>query len=207
MTNPDYTHLILVVDRSGSMQAVVKDAQGGIEHLLEEQAANKDDKITITITEFDNEINSVVRFADPAKISYSLEPRGSTALLDAVGQEINMTGIDLSNIKEEDRPGKVLFVVVTDGEENSSREFHLDKLRDMIRHQRENYNWQFQFVGADEAAWQGDALGMSTTRYAGDATGTQAVYSALSAGVGVYRKASPQAKFSMEEDLTEESEE
>ena len=89
-------------------------------------------------------------------------PRGGTALLDAIGRAINETGARLAKMKEADRPGLVVFVVMTDGQENSSREFNLAKIREMIEHQQTAYNWQFTFLGADENAFaEAAAMGMA----------------------------------------------
>jgi hypothetical protein len=76
-----------------------------------------------------------------------------TALLDAVGRGISETGERLRKMKKKDRPGLVVFVIVTDGHENSSQEYTRDKIREMIKHQREKYNWQFIFLGADDSAF------------------------------------------------------
>jgi hypothetical protein len=97
-------------------------------------------------------------------------PRGGTALLDAVGRAINETGERLARMPEEDRPGLVIFVVMTDGEENSSKEFSKARIKEMIQHQQEVYNWHFTFLGANQDAFA-EAGGMGI-----DATGV-AVFS------------------------------
>ena len=90
---------------------------------------------------------------------YRLEPRGWTALLDALGRAIVETGERLEKMREEDRPGLVVCVIVTDGHENSSREFTLEQIKSMIEHQHDVYKWQFNFLGADAAAFD-DAANM-----------------------------------------------
>ena len=90
MTNSNYTHLALVVDRSGSMADIADDAQGGINTLIKEQFA-EDGKLTVTLSDFDDQFTDVVRMSGKA-FEYKLSPRGSTALLDAVGKEIARTG-------------------------------------------------------------------------------------------------------------------
>ena len=84
---------------------------------------------------------------------YELVPRGMTALLDAVGRAINETGERLAKMAEEDRPGLVIFVVVTDGHENSSKEFNKSQIREMIERQQNEYSWHFTFLGADQDAF------------------------------------------------------
>lgn len=184
MTNPNAAHLTLVVDRSGSMESVREDAQGGINTLLAEQFALPRD-LTVTLVEFDDQVDTVVRMATTAP-AYELIPRGMTRLVDAVGMEIARTGEDLAAIPPDSRPDRVLFVVVTDGMENASTEHSLAQVRESVQRQRKSYNWQFQFIGADEAAWQGAELGMASTRYAGTGRGTRAAYAAASAAITDY---------------------
>lgn len=191
----DYTHITLVVDRSGSMNSVQEDAQGGINTLLEEQFA-LDGKLTVTLTQFDTAVETVKRMANE-KFTYELQPRGMTALLDAVGLEIVKTGKDLALMKEADRPAKVLFVIVTDGEENSSREYTYEKIKSMTENQKSVYNWDFQFIGADQAAWAGTRLGMNTTQYINTAAGNTTLYTTLSNSTSMFRAAPVGASFSM----------
>lgn len=87
--------------------------------------------------------------------------RGCTALLDAVGKTILDVGYRLSKTAEEKRPDKVIFVITTDGMENSSREFTYEKIRDLIKHQQEKYNWEFIFLGANiDAAIEAENIGI-----------------------------------------------
>ena len=185
MTKKDYTHLTLVVDRSGSMEEMKVEAQEGIKTLLAEQFALPG-KLTVTLVEFDDKIDTVTRLAKKA-FEYNLEPRGMTALLDAVGGEIIRTGADLAKMKEDARPEKVIFVIVTDGHENSSQEYNIAKVKELIAHQKESYNWAFQFLGAGEAAWQGQELGMQATNYSAAVGGSSRLYDTLSASLRSYR--------------------
>lgn len=178
MTNPTYTHLTLVVDRSGSMADIRDDAQGGIATLLTEQFAEPG-QLTVTMVEFDNSCDDVARMAT-APFDYTLRPRGGTALVDAVGREITRTGEDLAALPEAERPSTVLFVVVTDGQENSSSEFTLETVRAAINRQRISFNWQFQFIGAGEAAWQGRDLDVQSTAFTKTSRGTQKMYGTMS---------------------------
>ena len=87
--------------------------------------------------------------------------RGSTALLDAVGKTILDVGYRLSNISEGRRPGKVIFVITTDGFENASREFTYEKVKELIKHQEEKYSWEFIFMGANiDAEREADQIGI-----------------------------------------------
>ena len=162
----DLVDLTLVVDRSGSMQTIRDDAEGGINAFIEDQAGEEGEAV-LTLVEFDSEYEFLHRAVAIKDVPpYVLTPRGSTALLDAVGRAINETGLRLAKIPESDRPGLVVFVVMTDGQENSSREFKLDDVRKMIDRQQTTYNWQFTFLGADAAAFN-DAAKMGSQREQG----------------------------------------
>ena len=185
MTDNTYTHLTLVVDRSGSMSDIRDDAQGGIQELLREQFAESG-KLTVTLVEFDDVANDVARIAT-SPFTYELHPRGTTALLDTVGREVAQTGIDLGALPEADRPGRVVFVVVTDGAENASTEYTLEKLSADIARQRDQFNWQFQFIGAGEDAWQGAELGMKSSTFARSGKNQRKVYSDMNTSLKNYR--------------------
>lgn len=159
----DLVDITLVVDRSGSMESIRGDAQGGINAFIKDQA-EADGEALLTLIQFDTDYEFVHRGAPIEKIgSYKLVPRGATALLDAIGRAINETGARLATMKEKDRPGLVVFVVMTDGLENSSREFTLAKIREMIQHQQLKYNWQFTFLGADQDAFaEAEKMGMAS---------------------------------------------
>lgn len=180
MTKQDYTHLTLVVDRSGSMTSVLSDAQSGIDTLLDEQFAI-DLPFTLSLVEFDTEISNVATMTK-SRPNYKLSPRGFTALFDAIGKAITETGARLRALPEDERPGTVLFVIVTDGYENASREYNGDSIKKMVAEQREKYNWQFQFIGADESALQGQALGFNTTSY-DPTTSSGVLYASASASL------------------------
>jgi Mg-chelatase subunit ChlD len=202
MTDPGYTHCSLIIDRSGSMEAVRDDAQGGINAFLREQYAQPG-RLTVTLSQFDTEFDSPARMATEP-VGYQLNPRGGTALLDAVGMEVLATGRDLAALDEPQRPGRVLLLVVTDGEENSSHEFTLERVREMLAEQRDRYNWQVQFIGAGESSWQGEALGVATTQYVGTKKGNRAMYAAMSDAVSAYRAApAPAAVFDLAESIPE----
>lgn len=157
----DFTDITLVVDRSGSMEAIRQDAMGGVNRFILDQAEKPGDAV-LTLVQFDTEYEFVHR-AVPIKSvpPYVLTPRGGTALLDAVGRAINETGERLANMPEANRPGLVVFVVMTDGEENSSKEFSKTQIKEKISHQQDKYGWQFVFLGANQDAFaEAGAMGM-----------------------------------------------
>jgi hypothetical protein len=106
--------------------------------------------------------------------------RGSTALLDAVGKTINNIGLALSNTAEEDRPANVLFVIITDGEENASKEFTREKVKEMVEHQTNVYKWEFVFLGANIDAFRSAGnIGIArnkTANYVPDREGSHVMY-------------------------------
>ncbi len=149
----DLTDITLVVDRSGSMQVIQADAEGGVNAFIEKQAAEPGEAL-LTLVQFDTEYDFVHKGVPIDQVSkYELHPRGATALLDAVGRAINETGERLAKMQEQDRPGLVIFVIMTDGEENSSREFTKSQVKEMIEEQQSKYNWHFTFLGADQDAF------------------------------------------------------
>jgi hypothetical protein len=203
VTNGNYTHLALVVDRSGSMADIATDAQGGINTLIAEQFA-EDGKFTVTLSEFDDKFDDVTRMSDKA-IEYRLQPRGTTALLDAVGKEITRTGAELDSLPENQRPEKVLFVVVTDGQENASHEFSLEAVKSSIQKRRDVDKWTFQFIGADENAWQGRDLGMNTSSFKRSDKGQRGAYKSMNDSMKTYRKqAGGGIGFSMPADIPDD---
>lgn len=203
MTNNNYTHLALVVDRSGSMADIASDAQGGINTLITEQFA-EEGKLTVTLSEFDENFDDVFRMSDKP-IEYRLSPRGSTALLDAVGKEIARTSAELAALPKEQKPEKVLFVVVTDGEENASKEFSLAAIKATIQTYRDKFNWTFQFIGADENAWQGREMGMNFSSFKRSDKGQRGAYKSMNDSMKTYRKeAAGGIGFSMPADIPDD---
>lgn len=175
MTSPDYTHIVFVADRTGSMgqptdpqRTRAMDAQAGIKKMIKDQAAQPG-KITFSLVDFMTStaphIRRVAWFVpadSKALADWRCDPYGSTPLLDAVGQTIYETGHDLKQMPEAERPSRVFFVIATDGEENASREYTLEQIKTMITRQREQYKWDFVFIGADMDAFSA-GRGMGVT--------------------------------------------
>ena len=158
----DFSDVTVVLDRSGSMQSCRTDAEGGVNAFIEEQKKHPGE-CAFSLVEFDTEYNFVHKAKPVAEVPpYTLVPRGGTALLDAVGRAINETGERLAAMKEEDRPSLVVFVIVTDGEENESKEFSRSQIKAMIERQQKDYNWQFTFLGANQDAFaEAGAIGIA----------------------------------------------
>lgn len=163
----DATHIAVLLDRSGSMGEVKAETISGFNHFLKEQKS-AGDNATLTLVQFDSEGIDTVFNAKPIKDVPDLtpetyEPRSWTPLLDALGKTINDTGTHLANTSESERPDKVVFVVITDGQENASREFTRARIKEMINHQSDVYKWQFVYLGANQDAFA-EAQGMGMNR-------------------------------------------
>jgi uncharacterized protein YegL len=131
------------------MSRIARDMQGGIDSLITEQR-NLRGFCEMTIAQFDNHYEVVTPTTDILNVhAYELHPRGSTALNDAVGKFITDIGTELRNRPEAARPGKVVIVIVTDGYENASKEWTTDAIKKLITQQREQWNWEFVFLGKD----------------------------------------------------------
>lgn len=161
----DYTHITVILDRSGSMEKVKEDTIGGFNAFLNEQK-NLEGEATISIIQFDNEYEYIAKFKPIQEVeelnSSTYKPRGMTALYDALGKAIKQTGKTLRNMKEEDRPEKVVFVILTDGYENASKKYTADNIKDKIEHQQSKYNWDFTYIGANQdAILVGNSMGIS----------------------------------------------
>ena len=155
------TDITLVIDRSGSMASVRDDAEGGVNEFIKQQAQEPGEAL-LTLVQFATEYEFLHKGVAIGQVpEYKLHPRGMTALLDAVGRAINEAGERLSAMDEAERPGLVIFVVMTDGHENSCREFSRSQIKEMIERQRRDYNWQFTFLGANQDAFaEAGAMGM-----------------------------------------------
>lgn len=204
MTNPNYTHVTLVVDRSGSMSSMRVEAQDGINLLLREQFM-EEGEVSFTVVDFDTEIVEVESMRREP-FEYQLVPRGSTALLDATAHAILKTGEDLAALEEDKRPGKVLFVVITDGQENASRRFELAAVQEMIARQTIEYRWNFQYIGTEANAWEGVRLGMRTSSHSGRAKGMSASYKEMNESLKSFRKPDFEEDFFMAEMIADEEE-
>lgn len=180
MTNPDYTAIMLLVDRSGSMALIKGATEVGIAEFLVAQAA-ADDRRTVRIAQFDHVYELVHESLPASEVPrYVLAPRGSTALLDAMGRSIMEFGGELAAMPEDQRPGTVICAVMTDGLENSSTDYTWERIKELIEHQEQVYDWQVLYLGANQDAIAvGAALGVSADRamtYSASSVGTEAVY-------------------------------
>jgi uncharacterized protein YegL len=188
MTNPNYTHLALVVDRSGSMSGIAQDMNGGIDKLLSDQAEGPS-TVKVDVCTFDSVAEYVATDADPLALigQEYCNPRGMTALNDAIGLTIQRLGNKFKTMKEADRPGNVIVVVITDGHENSSREYTADDVKKMVSRQTDEWGWTFMYLAANVDAFAtGSNLGFApgqTMSYAGSGIGTSNAWAASSSNI------------------------
>ena len=193
----DSTHIAVILDRTGSMQSIRDDTIGGFNTFLNQQKAEPG-IATLTLVQFDSqdpyEVVHKFKALDniPDLTRKTFVPRASTPLLDAMGRGINDLEHSLAEMNEDERPGRVVVVIITDGKENASREFRKDQIQKMIAEKQES-GWQFVFLSADLDAI-GDALdsgirAASAMAFDKNARGTAAAFASASARIADYRAA------------------
>ena len=159
--NNNLTEIIYVLDRSGSMWHLADDAVGGYNAFLAEQRAKEDGEYRITTVLFNDKAETIVHHLDVRNASDltagKYDPNGMTALLDAVGITIDGVGKYYASLPEDERPGKVIFLIMTDGLENCSIHYSRSQIQEMIQHQETKYNWTFLLVGAGIDAYEASA--------------------------------------------------
>ena len=174
------TEIVFILDRSGSMKGLELDTIGGFNSLIEKQRDEEGEAIVSTVL-FDDETKVIhdrvdIRQIRPlTKRDYYVQ--GCTALLDAVGGAIHHIGNVHKYAREEDRPEKTLFVITTDGMENASRQYTYDRVKYMIKRQKEKYGWEFMFlvanIDAEEEAARFGIERSRAVRYESDHEGTR----------------------------------
>ncbi len=188
------TDITIILDRSGSMESVKQDTIGGFNSFLSEQQKVEGEG-ALSLVQFDDQYDVVYEDKDinsaDKLTERTFQPRGSTALFDAIGRTVNSVGQRLAALPEAERPDKVLLVIMTDGFENASREFTAAKISEMIGHQRNVYKWEFMFIGANQdAVLSAQEIGIpaaASLTYAANEEGTQIAYSMIASKVRNYR--------------------
>lgn len=160
------TELVFVLDKSGSMAGLENDTVGGFNTLLQKQKV-LDGEANVTTVLF-NTTDTMLYFRKNIQFVTEMTTEdfvvgGGTALLDSFGNMIDLIGKALSDTKEEDRPSKVIFVIMTDGEENSSQKYSVSQIKQMVERQRQQYSWEFVFLGANiDAISTAESYGMNS---------------------------------------------
>lgn len=188
------TELVFILDRSGSMSGLEKDTIGGFNSFIEKQKKEEGECLVSTVL-FDDYSDVIYDRVPLNKIEPMNDKqyfvRGCTALLDAVGGAIHHIGNIHKYAREEDRPEKTIFIITTDGMENSSRKYSYQKVKDMVERQREKYDWEFIFLGANidavEVAGRFGVREDRAVRYECDGEGTELNFSVLANAVSKIR--------------------
>ena len=188
------TELVFLLDRSGSMFGLEADTIGGFNSMIAKQRREEGEALVSTV--LFNTTSMVLHDRVPLSRIEPMTERqyqtgGCTALLDAIGGAIHHIGNVHKYAREEDRPGRTLFVITTDGLENASHAYTADQVRRMIRRQRENYGWEFLFLGANIDAVETAAhIGINRDRavnYRSDPRGTRLNYEVISEAISSVR--------------------
>jgi len=195
----DYTHLIIVLDASGSMSSIQDDIKGTFNEFLKKQR-EEPGKTVFDLFQFNDDVKRPVKSADLAKFHDDLMAKydcsGCTALNDAVCIAIDTVGHAFADMEEAERPEHVLCVIITDGMENASREYTAKDVKDRIEHQKAAYKWDFQFLAANQDAFAtGEAMGIdhdSCMNFTHDVAGVNRLCARMSSCISAIRK--PQKK-------------
>lgn len=189
------TELVFILDKSGSMSGLESDTIGGYNSMLEKQKV-LESECYITTVLFDNNFELLHDRIDIKAVSPISEKEyqvgGSTALLDAIGRTISKIGNAQKHTSEDYRAEKVLFVIITDGEENSSREYSAEKIKAQIERQKTKYGWEFIFLGANiDAVQTASRFGITPDRaqnYHADSEGVELNFRVMSEAVATFRE-------------------
>jgi len=181
------TEIIVVTDRSGSMASIREDANGGFASFIEEQK-KVEGEARVTQIMFDDRIETQYEAKPLSEVPpLNLEPRGTTALLDAIGSALNVQG---KRIHDEGWADLVIVTIITDGGENASKEYTAEQIKAMIQH-AEKHNWKFVFLAANQDAFQtGAQYGINpqfTRNFAANSVGTMTAYQDMSTSVASLR--------------------
>ena len=191
----DYTHLIIVLDASGSMSSIQDDIKGSFNEFLKKQR-EEPGKTVFDLFQFNDEVKRPVKSADLAQFRDDLMAKydcsGCTALNDAVCIAIDTVGREFADMEEAERPEHVLCVIITDGMENASREYTSKDVKDRIEHQKTAYKWDFQFLAANQDAFAtGESIGLdrdSCMDFVADAAGVNMLCARMSLCMDKIRK-------------------
>ena len=185
MPNPQRTLIAVLLDRSGSMESIKSDTEGGFNALIAEQRAQPG-KATVTLAQFDTVYEVVYADRPIGDVPpLQIQPRGMTALYDGVGRLITDVGAELAALPDPERPGHVIVVVMTDGHENASVEWTHEAVSAAIRRQESEYSWYFVFLGANmDAVAVGARMGFAADRSMTYEPSDQGVVAAMASTTG-----------------------
>lgn len=189
--NPKWVNLVFIIDSSGSMYASINDVVGGFKKTIDEQKAIKDGKVTVSLYTFNDKINEEYLGVDINEIEdFHYSPGGNTRMNDGIGTAIDNVGKWLyeKDKNGEEMPSNTTVIVMTDGMENSSREYTLKQIQDKIAEQTNVYSWQFVYMGTDITTTKAaDDLGFKFKTYS-SRRNLSKNYDVLTSAVSGYRK-------------------
>ena len=200
------TEIVFILDRSGSMAGLESDTIGGFNAMIKKQQEEIEGKALVSTVLFDHESLVLHDRVPLAKIKpltqKDYEVRGTTALLDAVGDAVKHIKNIHKYAREEDRPQKTLFVITTDGMENASHKFNYKEIKRLIEQQKE-LGWEFIFLGANiDAVEVAGHIGIEARRavnYHADSRGTKELFKGVASFASGFAAAPPAAKFDDDE--------
>ena len=188
------TELVFILDKSGSMGGLESDTIGGFNSMLKKQREEAGE-CRVTTVLFDNRYTLLHDRIDIRAVSPMTEKEyyvgGSTALLDAMGRTIHKIAAVQKNTAEEYRAEKVIFIIITDGAENASREYSADRVKKLVGKEKEEHGWEFLFLGANiDAVETAGRFGIGADRaveYVPDEAGTALNYDVMCEAVSEFR--------------------
>lgn len=188
----NFIHVCFIIDESSSMWTSVNDVKGGFQKIIDEQKANTEGTCAVSIFRFatyTRPADFIMKDVREVENQLNYNPSGCTALYDGVGTAIDKIGEVLRDMAESERPEKNLIVVMTDGEENSSHEYQPSRIREMIKHQEDKYNWTFLYIGTDISNTDdADRIGI-TSKFANIRSKIGKAYDTINSVVSCYRSA------------------
>lgn len=195
------TEVVFILDRSGSMSGLEADTIGGFNSMLNKQKL-EDGEVIISTVLFDDQCEVLydrvlVNQVEPMN-EKQYYVRGCTALLDAIGGAVHHISKIHKSLKESEVPEKTLFIITTDGMENSSRKYNYDKVKKMVEKHQKKHNWEFMFLGANiDAISVAGKFGIGANRsfnYHCDGAGTSFVFQAANDTINAVRRCSSKAQ-------------
>ena len=193
MSKPNSTHILLVLDASGSMNSVRTNVTKGLHTLLAKQRDEINSPCTISTFSFNNYLSRSKPFVNINDFQFSSYfPNGGTALNDGICFAAVETTRHIQNLDEAEQPEKVMVIVITDGHENTSKSYSRTDVKNIIAHYEENYEWDFLFVGSNQDAYAtGTAMGFKSGKalsFAASGVGVDHALAAISNSILRYRR-------------------